>query len=292
MGALPAGVSWTPQQLADAIAERLYLVTSQSFALFVSGSTEPSSNVGPWLKDGLSWWVWDNVSGSYQPQQISSESLGYIISSSAPDPDVYKVWIQTTVAGSPLAVKTYYSGAWVDVYAAVLANYSTTAEMNAAIAAAIAGIPPNTPFQSYPAQGTREGSAQAIPVDGAAHKATLTNAPINPSPSPIDLAQSRYVAPAAGNYIFCVSTQFDNNTGVASTMEVIATLFKNGADSGRQDVDGTPSPNGMRWTPGFTTMINLAINDYVELWVTCQDGTNTGSNNLTTFDWSVYRVSA
>ena len=49
MSALPPSVRWTPQNLGDAIAERLSLVTAQSFALFVSGATAPLSNVGPWF---------------------------------------------------------------------------------------------------------------------------------------------------------------------------------------------------------------------------------------------------
>lgn len=65
MSALPPSVKWTPQQLGDAIAERLSLVTAQTFALFVTGSTAPLYDAGPFLKDGLTWYVWDSVTGSY-----------------------------------------------------------------------------------------------------------------------------------------------------------------------------------------------------------------------------------
>src|SRR6478609_3296710 len=119
--ALPPNVRWTPQQIADFIWEKARIVTSQSYALFVTGSTEPSSNVGPWLKDGTEWWVWNNDSGDYQPIAVPEASLGYFIGAVAPDPAVFRFWIETTVGGSPLALKIYYSGSWVDVYAAQLA---------------------------------------------------------------------------------------------------------------------------------------------------------------------------
>lgn len=65
MSSLPPSVKWTPQQLGDAIAARLTLETSQQFALFVTGSTAPLSNVGPWLKDGETWYVWNSTLGQY-----------------------------------------------------------------------------------------------------------------------------------------------------------------------------------------------------------------------------------
>lgn len=69
--ALPPQVRWTPQQLADGIAQRLTLVTAQSFALFVSGATAPLTNVGPWFNTNTnSWWVWSNTAGAYVPEPI------------------------------------------------------------------------------------------------------------------------------------------------------------------------------------------------------------------------------
>lgn len=127
MGALPANALWTPQQLGDAIAERLRITTQQTFALFVSGSTEPSSNVGPWLKNGTEWYVWSDILGAYEPITIGSASLGYWIGPDAPDAAVYSFWIETAAGGSPLALKIYYSGAWTDVYATELSSYLTIA---------------------------------------------------------------------------------------------------------------------------------------------------------------------
>jgi len=75
MSALPPQVRWTPQQLGDAIAQRLSLQTAQSFALFVSGSTAPLSNVGPWFNTSTNtWWVWSNTDGAYVPEPIAYPS--------------------------------------------------------------------------------------------------------------------------------------------------------------------------------------------------------------------------
>lgn len=198
MSALPPNVLWTPQQLGDAIAARLAITTQQTFALFVAGTTEPSSNVGPWLKDNETWYVWSDVDGGYVPQTIPAASLGYWIGPDAPDPSVYQFWIETAAGGSPLALKIYYSGGWVDVYATTLAsyltiataaatyqtladmaNYSTTAQMNAAIAAAL--VPYLT---SATAAATYLTIANAASTYAPLASPALTGTPTSPTAAP------------------------------------------------------------------------------------------------------------
>lgn len=55
----------------DAIVARLSLETQAQLTLFVTGSVAPTSNMGPWLKDGNTWYVWDSVTGAYVPQTIT-----------------------------------------------------------------------------------------------------------------------------------------------------------------------------------------------------------------------------
>lgn len=348
MGALPVAVRWTPQQLADAMVSRMSLVTAQTFALFVTGSTAPTSDVGPWLKNGVEWWVWDSGTGSYVPITIGSASLGYWVGSDAPDPAVYSFWIETAVGGSPTALKIFYSGAWTDVYAATLAGYATTAAMNAAIAAAvapyllaataaatyltiataastyaplaspaltgtptvptaapgtnttqsastafvaaaIAAIPSPSAFAAYPAQATR--TSQVINADGTPDQIDLDTAVFNPAPAPFNTGTFRYVAPAAGYYEVSATTQFDNGTATAASMEIEVALYKNGSPTGISDLDSTPSPNGSRWSPGFTSLVLLAVNDYLELFADVDDGV--GAGNVTcSARLSVHRVQA
>lgn len=323
MGALPPNSKWTPQQLAEAMVQRMRLVTAQTFALFVTGSTEPSSNVGPWLKNGTEWWVWSDSEGAYVAISIPASSLGYYIGSSSPDQNIYSFWIETTVGGSPLALKIYYGGAWVDVYATTLAAYAplaspgltgtpttptaapgtnttqiastafvtaaqavTLAAANAYTDAEIAGIP--AAMNTVPGVG-RLNVAQSIPADGTQTVMTIDSAPIN-SDGAIVIADNAYVAPATGTYHFDVFTQFQNDTATASGVEVNVQLFVNGVGTDKQDLDGTPSPNGGRWSPGFGALVSLNAGDKVTCVATVNDGVGTGAVDLTTWELAGYRV--
>ncbi len=254
------------------------------------------------MKDGTTWYVWSNSLGQYVPQTLAPESLGYWIGPDAPDPLVFSVWIQTAVGGSPLAIKTFYSGSWVDVYAAVLAsyltitafnaaiaNYSTTAAMNAAIASAVAGVS----FASYPAQAELTSGPQGISLGAAPVQCTLNLAPINPSPAPFNIILSRYVAPADGVYSAGVNAIFQNNTGTPSGMNVIIRLYKNGVDQGVYSANGTATPNGGDWWVAIPPiLIQLVANDYLEFFTEASDGVDTGILNLVNIDASFFRVSA
>lgn len=63
MGALPQGVQFTTQEYADAIAARL--IGSVENIGFQNGGPEPTSDVGPWLKNGNQWRFWNPITGKY-----------------------------------------------------------------------------------------------------------------------------------------------------------------------------------------------------------------------------------
>lgn len=341
---LPSNFKSNPQGFANAIVARLSAESEVEIAVFVTGSVEPSSNVGPWLKDGTTWYVWDDVTAAYIPQILEASSLGYIAQQSEPDPAFYTFWIELDGTGKAQSIQYYSAGAWHDVYedtftainaaiaaipaatsaaiAAALVPYLTSATAastyapiasptltgvpaaptatpgsntaqianTAFVTAAIAAIPTPGSFQSYPASATNAGT-QSITPDGTPVKAVIDTALINPSPSPFNTGSSRYVAPAAGNYGFQISTQLDNNGAAAATMEISADLYKNGVSSGIGDLDGTPSPNGSRWSPVIGGMIALAINDYLEVFIDAADGVGSGSVDLDKVYFSVWRIS-
>lgn len=136
MGALPLNFQGTPQQFADAIAERLSIVTQQALALFAAGSTEPAFNVGPWLDQSSSIGIWkgfDFTSGRYEPLPVADITLKYILSNTPPDPNKFQLWVKLSNAGKGLGVYTYYNGAWRDVYEDVVATI--TAAINAVLPA-------------------------------------------------------------------------------------------------------------------------------------------------------------
>jgi len=271
MGALPPAVSWTPQQLADAMVRRMSLVTSQSFALFVAGSTEPAYNAGPWLKNGTEWWVWDNGTGQYEPISVPQESLGYFIGSTTPDQTVYQFWIQTTAGGQPLAIKTYYSGAWTDVYAqtlsgyvtaATLANYSTTAQMNSAIAAAISGIPASVVGQGL-FKGVPSVNQNVVFGAGGNQSGTvnLGTIPFNPDSS---FAANKFTVPATGYYTFSGSLNTGVSSGSPTSVDIRAYFAVNGSAGDSLNDEPSVTELGGRVFVG-TTVLQLSAGDEVEL---------------------------
>lgn len=67
MGSLPEGFCGTPQELAQAIADRLIITPDIGQSSFATGSTAPTSNVGPWFKNCEEWFVWDDDTATYIP---------------------------------------------------------------------------------------------------------------------------------------------------------------------------------------------------------------------------------
>lgn len=114
-GNLPEGYcpsSWN--QLFQDMVARISVTPNQNYSTFVNGSTEPSSNQGPWLKDGLTWYVWSEADGKYVPMlfdSISSLAIGTIVH-----------W-----SGNIANVNTYWGGKWVwcDGAAISRVDYST-----------------------------------------------------------------------------------------------------------------------------------------------------------------------
>lgn len=292
----PEGYKAEPEQLKNDIVARLYAESTEAISFFAAGSVAPSSNVGPWLRNGQTWYVWDDGLAMYVPQVLAPESLGYTASAVAPDQTIYTFWIELNGSGKAIAIKYYSGGAWKDVYedkfatfqtTAGMASYSTTTQMDAAIAAAIAAIPSSNSYRAQAVAGP-----QTIAIDGNQYKLAFSTAIINPAPAPFDTTNRRYIAPADGGYWVSVSTQWDNDTGTPSGMEVSIALYKNGVYVGNQmgDIDSTPSPNGARWSPGFSGLVELVETDYLEIYASINDGVNAGNITLTGSQFSIAKV--
>lgn len=90
------------QELANAIASRLIISPSTEFNTFAIGSTAPASNVGPWLKDCLQWFVFDDATATYVPiTKGGFDSLQYITANTTfTVPDfIYKIKVHAFGAG-------------------------------------------------------------------------------------------------------------------------------------------------------------------------------------------------
>lgn len=281
---LPDDFSGRPQDLLDAIVERLRADTQDSLALFASGSTEPTSDVGPWAKDGTVWRFWNESDGEYQPQVLEQESLRYIVTDSTPDHNNYDVWIKTNVAGKALGVYKYYSGAWVDAYEDKFAEYSTTTQMNTAI---------STAFKFYPAN-IRMGGSQAIDIDGAGHKVLYDTEMFDPD-SAFDTGTNKYICPVDGIYRVDAHVQVDNSLtvpGDASNMELGFRVGLNGNTTAQEIYSGTSvaSPPGSRWYLVMSGLTRANANDSIEVFINAGDGTNTGQVTLANGNFCIQLV--
>ncbi len=122
MARLPATFIGTPQQLADEMIRRMRIVSPSGSNFFVTGSVEPTSNVGPWLKNGTQWFVFDPVLKRYVPLNISASfTPAFWMQNSTPTSSNPPVWLQTTLDptdinpshGEPLTWFEFNGTGWV-----------------------------------------------------------------------------------------------------------------------------------------------------------------------------------
>lgn len=97
MAQLPATFKGGPQEFAVEMVRRMKILSPNGTNFIFIGDVEPTSNVGPWLRGGTQWWVWDDNIKRYVPLDISaSETRWYWIGSSTPPSTPPQVWLKTT----------------------------------------------------------------------------------------------------------------------------------------------------------------------------------------------------
>lgn len=114
MAPLPANFAGTPQQFAEAMVERIRVLFPTGIWTFVISDTEPSSNQGPWLKNGTQWYVWDEDLKQYVPLDISPSWQIAISETTPDDPERTPIWLKysgTRVIGMYL----YLGNQWVGI---------------------------------------------------------------------------------------------------------------------------------------------------------------------------------
>lgn len=217
---LPIGFSFNPQQLATAIVARLSAVSANAISFFASGSVAPTSNVGPWLKNDQTWYVWSDTLATYVPEILDPQSLGYTFSQSAPDQTKFNIWFKLDGGNDPIGIYIYANGAWKDVYASIIANYSTTAQMNAAITAAV-DSQAKYPF-SAGNNAAQIFTANAGPIDIVYDNETYDLGNVyNP-------ATSKFTAPVTGVYRLSLGVFFGLQSGAPSDYLVGLIIRKDG----------------------------------------------------------------
>lgn len=198
---LPANFKGSPNDLSQAIAARLTLATQDQLALFVNGPAAPTSDSGPWIKNGQTWYVWDVGTGAYIPQVIEFQSLRYIAQLAAPDQTKYAFWIVLDGAGKAQAIKYYSGGAWKDVYVDTFAAIQTQfTALN---------VKPFRYFKSAATQTITSGAgATAVVYDAASY-----------DPSAV-VAASVFTAPSNGFYSFRAAAKFTLASGAPTGVNI------------------------------------------------------------------------
>jgi len=202
---LPIGFRGTPQEAFDLFVARLTASSVNQIAFIASGSVAPTSNVGPWLKNDQTWYVWSDSLATYIPQVIDESALGYTIAVTAPDPASFKFWIRIDGDGVPLGISIYTNGAWTDIYASLISSYSTTAEMNTAIATAV-GNQSKYPFSAIKAV------PQTITSNDPAEILVFPSEQYDVG-SAYDNSTYKFTAPVGGIYNFKIGVLMAISTG-------------------------------------------------------------------------------
>lgn len=264
---LTPGKSYTPQQLADAIVSRLSLDSQTELSFFVTGSTAPTSNVGPWLKDGTTWYVWDSTTGAYIPMLAENETLRYVASITAPDQDVYTLWIQlnsvaivngaiTSPPGTQAIGLAYWNApttSWRSVYDSTFIALGTQIDVAVTL---------------YPFRG--DGAANVDSVfagPGPETKEPSFNLTETFDPSGV-FGSSTFTAPVGGYFRFEGKIAFECSSGTPTDNQVLFGFKKNGSAL-PNDLVTLPITNGALDVRNYATSSLLFLNfgDQVELYV-------------------------
>jgi hypothetical protein len=97
MAPIPATFRGNPNDLAIQMLQRMKIMSPDGSSFIFNGDTKPTSNVGPWLKGGTQWYVWDTTVNDYVPLDISpSFTIPYWMSKSQPTGVNPPLWLQTS----------------------------------------------------------------------------------------------------------------------------------------------------------------------------------------------------
>lgn len=135
MGAFPPTWRGTPQDLANEIIRRSKIVSPNGTNFIFMGDVEPTSNVGPWLKDGNKWYTFDEDVKRYVPLDISDSDRDWFqVGVNAPSLSDPPVWLKTTKdateadpsIGNPVGWYVHNGTGWVPFVSIVLSGPTST----------------------------------------------------------------------------------------------------------------------------------------------------------------------
>lgn len=109
---LPPTFNGTPQQLFEQMLARTKIVAPFGLATIWTGDSAPTSDQGPWLKDGTKWWVWSAADAAYIPLDLSdSLEAAYWAQFTTPSSAAPPLWFKFDAAtGTRVVDILYYFG--------------------------------------------------------------------------------------------------------------------------------------------------------------------------------------
>jgi len=131
MAPIPLTFKGKPQDFAEEMVKRMKIVSPTGTNFIFIGDVEPTSNVGPWLKGGVSWFVFDVDLKRYVPLDISeSETRWFHIGNATPSSSDPAVWLRTTLTpteadpsfGNPIGWYLFNGTSWVPFDSIVLSG--------------------------------------------------------------------------------------------------------------------------------------------------------------------------
>jgi len=254
-GALPEGIDTDPQGLLEAFAARLIIRPTVPWSSFVLGAAQPTSDLGPWFKDGTKLWVWSDALATYIPQVLESASLQYKVAATDPGVADFTLWFDTTSG----TVKWSNGVTWAALYA----DRPTTTAMNAAIAAAVSSIPGAVSGQG--AFSARPTAIQNIVFAAPGNQqGTISLGTKNFDPDNC-FAADTFTAPATGYYQFNAAVRMLTSGGTPTDLDGVFFIAVNGGAGTIQlaDPSGPESTNGR--TQNGSGLLFLNAGDTVTL---------------------------
>lgn len=208
----------------------------------------PSSDSGPWLKNGLTWWVWDETLGTYKPEVLDPLSLRYILAVDAPDHTKYDLWIQLDGSGKAQTINVYSGGAWKSIYD----------DSFLALEGQV-----NTVWQSTNQYPFRADSSADQTSSSASSTTTIVFGNEVFDPSSVFDGVSTFTAPAAGYYHFDVKARVEKNSGSPTAMTIQLQLVKNGIGLPNDIVEYDDASGTGARTYELSTNLLLAQGDHI-----------------------------
>lgn len=297
---LDPSFSGTPQEFLDAIVERLSIQSDTQFSIFTIGSVVPNTNIGPFLKDGTTWWVWSSSAGAYIPEILDSKSLRYIVADTASPPSQtdYTFWIKT-VAGKAVGIFYYSGGAWKDVYEDAFTAFATVTQLNTAVTNVTAAYQAAIAAQAVIDSDARNMSPFRARKSAAAQSYDAGDGDIVVVYDVEDFdaggnySGNEFTAPADGYYTIKASAYVSLSAGAPTAIDRQLKIRVNGVVVTRKNIQITDLTGGA--TMDVSDTQQLSLGDVVDIvvnitstgastWSILNDSTNTfftGNRNLT-----------